>query len=487
MSHNNWNPNNNHNHYGNIGLPPPPPPPPPPQATYSNGYYTNAQPSIQFPYTNINPPPPPPPPPPASYSNYSYPYSQPATVYPPPPPAYYSTISNATNITPTKRIQNYSTHPSNNNNKKQKFNETNPQHHYTCPNCPNVSFPSQKALTNHISTHITCKHPGCTYIASKKLVNAHYAKHHGQYSGSGFKKIQIQLPGHPTQRFKVCVGDDPEDIQKWIAERKRNFPTRQRRLEVQKQIEEGGVCSFTSKPKWADAGKEEGDIMHDKTKASEKNMESIKEQHKNIKDDPQEIDNTTTNKSEEKSNEKESNILSSLLGGYASSSDDDEQKEQSDKEKTPNETNQNSTKEITQTTIHDKSSKQQKESIPPSPSNNTSSQNTKSIKKLCHNYTRKGKCHRGSSCPYSHDETARQHHLQQQKTRASSKQNQNSNKKRCSTPKTLLKKLLEREIRRETCLTLQCLRYIVQNDYFMGLTTTVTSSNNNRKEDGNDE
>jgi len=32
------------------------------------------------------------------------------------------------------------------------------------------------------------------------------------------------VPGCPIQRFRICVGDHPDDVQKWIEDRKRKFP-----------------------------------------------------------------------------------------------------------------------------------------------------------------------------------------------------------------------------------------------------------------------
>jgi hypothetical protein len=49
---------------------------------------------------------------------------------------------------------------------------------------------------------------------------------HGQGDQEGFKEVTVALPGCRPQKFKVCVGNDPHDIQAWIRERKERFPTR---------------------------------------------------------------------------------------------------------------------------------------------------------------------------------------------------------------------------------------------------------------------
>eukprot|EP00541_Cyclophora_tenuis_P009815 CAMPEP_0116573824 /NCGR_PEP_ID=MMETSP0397-20121206/19017_1 /TAXON_ID=216820 /ORGANISM="Cyclophora tenuis, Strain ECT3854" /LENGTH=211 /DNA_ID=CAMNT_0004102449 /DNA_START=82 /DNA_END=714 /DNA_ORIENTATION=- len=79
-------------------------------------------------------------------------------------------------------------------------------------------------------------------VASPKLVKAHHQSVHGKFSGSGFKTVTVAIPGCKVQRFRICVGDRPEDVKKWLAERKKRFP-RQRPLETpsaEKDTKKGG-------------------------------------------------------------------------------------------------------------------------------------------------------------------------------------------------------------------------------------------------------
>jgi Torus domain/Nuclear fragile X mental retardation-interacting protein 1 (NUFIP1) len=48
-------------------------------------------------------------------------------------------------------------------------------------------------------------------------------------TAAGFQTVTVQAPGCPVQHFRICVGNDPDDIRKWIQERKRRFP-RQKKL-----------------------------------------------------------------------------------------------------------------------------------------------------------------------------------------------------------------------------------------------------------------
>jgi hypothetical protein len=68
----------------------------------------------------------------------------------------------------------------------------------------------------------------CSFEGVPKAVKAHYQARHGKFSGSGFKTITVAIPGCRVQRFRICVGNSPEDIQKWIAGRKKRFPRQQR-------------------------------------------------------------------------------------------------------------------------------------------------------------------------------------------------------------------------------------------------------------------
>lgn len=110
------------------------------------------------------------------------------------------------------------------------FNESNLEHvtrkrpmadQYHCNPC-GLSFDSLSALSSHEASHIQCVE--CSFRASPKAVKAHHQASHGKFSGTGFKMVTINVPGCPVQRFRICIGNRPEDIQQWIAERRKRFP-----------------------------------------------------------------------------------------------------------------------------------------------------------------------------------------------------------------------------------------------------------------------
>lgn len=74
-----------------------------------------------------------------------------------------------------------------------------------------------------MKSHITCT--TCNdFTGSPKLVKAHYQAAHGKFAGRGFKQVTVAVPGLPVQRFRICVGDHPDDVKQWIADRRKKFP-----------------------------------------------------------------------------------------------------------------------------------------------------------------------------------------------------------------------------------------------------------------------
>ncbi len=90
-----------------------------------------------------------------------------------------------------------------------------------CEAC-DKEFAQNSAYTIHCSTHESCSYPECTFSGTKKVLNAHFAVAHGQYSGTGFRTVDVE-----GQKFRVLVGADPEEVQKWREMRRKKFPSAQ--------------------------------------------------------------------------------------------------------------------------------------------------------------------------------------------------------------------------------------------------------------------
>lgn len=92
---------------------------------------------------------------------------------------------------------------------------------FRCQPC-NLTLQSALALQSHAATHVQCEQ--CDFAAAPKVVKGHFAAVHGKFSGNGFKTVTVAIPGVKVQRFQICIGNRPEDIQRWIAERRQRFP-----------------------------------------------------------------------------------------------------------------------------------------------------------------------------------------------------------------------------------------------------------------------
>lgn len=57
-----------------------------------------------------------------------------------------------------------------------------------------------------------------------QVVSTHFELTHGQFSGNGYRIIQVEV-GDSMQPFKVLMGTDPKEVKQWRDERKKNWPT----------------------------------------------------------------------------------------------------------------------------------------------------------------------------------------------------------------------------------------------------------------------
>ncbi|KAK9888373.1 hypothetical protein WA026_000625 [Henosepilachna vigintioctopunctata] len=97
---------------------------------------------------------------------------------------------------------------------------------YLCDAC-NRDFPTQQLFEKHMSEHKVCRIDGCTFTAHEKIIEAHIMHQHstGLYD-----------------RIRNC--NTPEDISKWVEERKRNHPcgrTIDDKIKEQEELLERGV------------------------------------------------------------------------------------------------------------------------------------------------------------------------------------------------------------------------------------------------------
>jgi len=253
----------------------------------------------------------------------------------------------------------------------------------------------------------------------------------------------------PTQKFKICVGDHPDDIKKWIEERKKRFPRRNATANAvdQGEVTNGNCSTECSK----------------KREREEYGTEGATDGTKRV--------STEGAKQESKPG---SGALSSLLAGYDSSSSVETPSNNTPAKEQPKEgaeMEKGTTQNSQSTGIH----------------TNTATTTT-TQQRVCR-FHQRGKCRHGSSCKFLHSDKVEVSTEQQQAKRKAQSEHDKARIHRAhelqilglATPShatrnskgdgkvinntSLLHKLLQRDKERERRLTLQLLRFVVDSNY----------------------
>ena len=481
--------NQYHSNNGPQQPPPPPPPPPPPVPYHTSPFVTNNDAfynqSFQGGYscntnnnTNSNIMP---------THNYTVPPPPPLMLYgippPPPPPMFTASAKHQYDSFSPKKKQKRQ-HDSKTNNRSSKNDES-----FPCTICikgnnnnsttSTYTFSSKNALETHIKSHVKCKK--CDFVACPKLLTLHLqTQHSGKYAGRGLKAVRVDIPGtNFSKKFHICVGNHPEDIQKWIQQRKLRYPTLKKRLEQQREN------NFQNEK---EEKKDSNFLKSTKSNDNDDNIIMTEKTHQTSSP----ISHNDANQIAAEKWRQENSALSSLMANYDSSSDDDGAETTKEMEQNKqleinngqklNLENRNDNNNLNESMVKSHLQHNQNEEC----SNYIHSQNDKYRTKPCRFFLRNGTCKNGDNCLYIHDNASHKQYLtdavkrrEQQSRRDKSRHvaNQelnvltNGNTKHSShssynpSSSTLLKKLLAKDMERERSLTLQLLRYIVDCNY----------------------
>eukprot|EP01032_Pedospumella_encystans_P014240 gene14240-16370_t len=160
-----------------------------------------------------------------------------------------------------------------------------------CEPC-DKEFTQLGAFEAHKNTHEKCNHPGCAFSATRKVVQAHFHGSHGQFSGTGYKTIDVE-----GQKFRVLMGQSPEEIEQWRADRRKKFPTaaveEAKKKELAELVEAGGVAPKSATKPGRVAGKKRELESGSANKPAKKQQREASESGE-VVDSSEEIDDSAT-------------------------------------------------------------------------------------------------------------------------------------------------------------------------------------------------
>jgi hypothetical protein len=397
-------------------------------------------------------------------------------------------------------------------------------------------FTSLLAQEAHLKSHVNCKHPGCQFQASSKVVHTHFESAHGQFSGTGYRTIEVEV-GNKMLPFKVLMGTSPEEVQQWRLERRSKYPTKEN-VEKKEQAQMNRLNNGQLNPSRSNLNVR-GKVKVDKNQSSKDGEKvSLSKKQKEVRltsestvetltKDPLEQTTPPSNTNDNNNNNENTNSsLGALLATYGSDSDDNEE----EVEEVEGGEGIDDDEKVTENTNGDDSTINGGEG---------GAGEKKSTGRICQFWLHQGKCRNGDDCNYKHSDNvqvctfyvngrcskarkcnfshnpslvaeARKLKESEKRKRGSDgadeengdnnsenddgddaggeplnkktknkknknkaaeqgngrQQNQSNFVAKPSEP-TLLRKLLESEIRRERSLFLQCIRFMVDRDFFM--------------------
>lgn len=325
-----------------------------------------------------------------------------------------------------------------------------------CDRCDR-GFKTSEQKEEHFKQHVKCQEPGCTFEAHVKVVEIHWQNVHSSFA----KKLNLNVN---------------EDDKVWRQERKSKFPTLarvQQKKELESQKSSKGVVLPTQKRKFPNKN-QKGRFKRPRRNPGSDGfpMASLEENKEKEKSSDQKVYEKSSNPmdllmSGEKSDQSDNETISenvavptvkaqecaqsglmSLMAAYGSdTSDDDSEMPQT----VPQAVDQTKMKSSSVEKITERLDETNKFKQPTDEANKAEKQKSQQGQ------------HSNEKHPHARPPNERKH--TRRNNRRKPHRNGNEEKPFMST-KSLLQKLLEREITDERNKILQCVRFIINNHFF---------------------
>ncbi|XP_014253430.1 nuclear fragile X mental retardation-interacting protein 1 [Cimex lectularius] len=350
---------------------------------------------------------------------------------------------------------------------------------FYCETC-DICLETREELEEHTGEHVVCGKDGCTFSAIPPIIRQH---------------VRLQ---HATGLYeKIAKVSNPEEVSKWIADRKNNYPTSekiaQKEEEKAEMIERGEVLNdgvrFNQLPlkrktpsKRNSQWKKRVNIIHnyseefvviDGLPSDESASEESGESDSDLEEDNDigkfSDDEWIDDLSQKENENKEVCGVLGLLTAYNSDSEEEEMKVSSDIQ---NDNKKESSEKSENENLADPENKSSLEEEPP--------EETKILREELDvpNILVKTNL-------VTNEDTKEKPVHEKRKRVQSGKRKLISKVPPKYKPSTLLQKLLSKEIKKERNYILQCVRYIIQNNYFKPESNKLQDNNLIDAESGN--
>nr|XP_019561437.2 nuclear fragile X mental retardation-interacting protein 1 [Aedes albopictus] len=351
-----------------------------------------------------------------------------------------------------------------------------------CEGC-DVNCKTEEELRRHLSQHRACEVEGCKYVGHPRVMKRHWRLAHDE------EKLK--------ERALMESKEGPEDVEKWRKERRMRYPSKAnvlRRMQEQEErfkrgerIEED-KSRFPNKKQWEPSQRKDNVKDSRSTRRKRRGHKKVEEIAETVGSESDSDDDVKTRikfkgTAELKDyKEKQKNSLS-LLCAYGSDSDESSEEESAEESTVVVENSDSASQELETTvsteTFASTESHLSEGEIVDSDSENELAEEKEHVPEQSTIGAVKDNV--GEINPENDEAETKKRHRTHRKRRADGSEGGPSDQsktpridkplldysKLCHARKnTLLEKLLEPEIRHERNVLLQCVRFVVQNNFF---------------------